>query len=248
MKLKKITCSGTNEFTDIRDLVDLLIEFPTAEAGIQVSGRKCSFSSPRFEWIIRLAAFLYERKKQINLALHVNEDWVEDFCFGKPAPELQSILNISDGQGGKLIKRIQLNFKIGREKTPDLEKLLAVMKLFPQQRFILSYNSDNAELIQQIYSRNMMFDNLYDASFGAGILAPQRPEPAFADRLQGYAGGLGPDNVYVELTKIAANTNLETEIYIDAQGRLENDEHHLCLQKCRRYILNALLWQKENGN
>lgn len=244
MKLKIITCSGTNEYTDIRDLVDLLTEYPIAEAGIQTSSIKCSFATPRFEWIHHLAAYLYEKKQIINLALHMNQDWVENFCFGIIAPELEDILNLSDYQGNKLIKRIQLNFKIGREKTPEIETLVSTIKKFPEQRFILSYNSSNAELIRQIYERQIMFDNLFDASFGAGIIPSERPQPTFTDRLQGYAGGLGTDNIYGELSKIANHVSPATEIYIDAQGKLENENQHLCLDKCHHYILNALYWQK----
>ena len=243
MKLKFITCSGTNEHTDISALVNLLTEFPNAEAGIQVWGEKCSSHLPRYHWIKALHSYLNDRKQTVNLAAHINRDWVEGFCSGSLAPELEEILNLRDYQGQKFIRRIQLNFKIGREKSPDINKLATIIKQFPEQRIILSHNPANAELIRQIYQQNIIFDTLFDASFGAGILPDRREVPVFIDRLQGYAGGLGPDNIASELDKIAAVVPWNAEIYVDAQGRLENDDRHLSIEKCRRFITNALNWQ-----
>lgn len=247
MEIKTITCSGTNEHTEIVGLAVLLTKFPIAEAGIQVSGRKCSFSTPRYMWVKRLASFLNNNKLDVNLALHVNEDWVENFCCGKIAPELEEILNLSDFRGNKLIKRIQLNFKIGREKTPDIEVLIGILQKFSEQRFILSYNDSNASLIKQIYDRGVVFDNLYDASFGAGVMSETREGVAFEDCLQGYAGGLSPENIASELDKISAKVLPGTKIYIDAQGKLEDEKQHLSLEKCQDFIVNAMNWQSKNS-
>ena len=246
MKIKFITCSGTNEHTDIQGLVNLLSTYQQAEAGIQIWEDKCAAHMPRYHWIKELHAYLNDKKQIVNLAAHINRGWVEGFCAGNLAPELEEILNLQDYQGNKFIKRLQLNFKIGREKKPDINRLIDTIKRFPKQRVILSYNSSNAELINQIYSQGIMFDVLFDASFGAGIMPKEREKAAFSDRLQGYAGGLGPDNIADELAKISAVTPKNAEIYIDAQGRLEDDNQHLSLEKCHAYISNALTWQTQN--
>ena len=90
-RLKYITCSGANESTDIAKLIALSVIYPIVEWGIQVSGKKCSFGSARYEWICALQQYM-ERKGYINLALHINQDWVEGFTAGKIPEELNVLL------------------------------------------------------------------------------------------------------------------------------------------------------------
>ena len=80
-------------------------------------------------------------------------------------------------------QRVQLNFKIGREQTPDIDKLEAAIRRFPHHRFILSYNQSNQRLIRELYVRNVKFYCLFDESFGAGIIPATRDEPSFVDIL-----------------------------------------------------------------
>ncbi len=241
MRLKYITISGTNEYTNIEDLAMLLFKYPTAEAGIQVSGTKCSYGSPRFEWIIALNRFLNKNKMRANIALHINMDWVEKICMGIVVPELKELLDLKDYKGEKFIKRVQLNFKIGREHTPSLgilhTTLYTLIKKFSDQRFILSYNDSNAPLINKLYESGLTFDNLFDSSFGKGIEPSTRPKPCFCGLLQGYAGGLGADNIADELRKLKA---IDGDIYVDAQKKLEDENEHLDLNKAKAFILNAL--------
>ena len=237
MRLKYITISGANEHTDIEDLAIMLFKYPIAEVGIQVSSKKCSYGSPRFEWIMELHRFLNKNKMRANIALHINTDWVEKFCMGLVVPELKDLLKLKDYKGEAFIKRVQLNFKIGREHTPDFATLCEMIKKISDQRFIFSYNKSNAELIDRVYKTGLMFDNLFDESFGNGIEPASRPLPSFYGILQGYAGGLGPDNVAEELKKLKV---VDGYIYLDAQKKLEDENEHLDLNKAKAFILNAL--------
>ena len=237
MRLKYITISGANEHTNIEDLAVLLFMHPVAEAGIQVSGEKCSCGSPRFEWILKLYRFLNKNKMRINVALHLNKDWVEKFCAGEVVPELKELLQLRYYNGDKFIKRVQLNFKIGREKAPNFEVLHKMILQYCDHRFILSYNENNAELINRIYKAGVIFDNLFDSSFGKGIEPTNRESPVFKGILQGYAGGLGPDNIAEELRKLKI---IDGNIYVDAQKKLEDENEHLDLEKAKMFILNAL--------
>ncbi len=240
MKLKFITCSGANEHTDIERLVNLCTDYSLSEIGIQVSGRKASFSLPRYWWIKALQYYIEREPMNVRIALHLNEDWVESFCRGEIPPELGHFLKMKDYYGNPFVKRVQLNFKIGREKTPDVKTLLATMNEFPRHHFILSYNESNADIIQQIYQTGFKFDCLYDGSFGGGIMPDCRPAPVFKNILQGYAGGLSPENVTAELDKIGAVT--PESFYIDAQGKLEDVDGHLSLEKCEAYLKEAYAW------
>ena len=225
-------------------MVALSKKYPLLEWGIQVSGKKCSFGSSRLGWIYRLQGYLQEENQNIDLALHVNADWVEDFCTGRLSPELNTLLRLRNVLGTSLFKRVQLNFKIGREKTPNKKLLILRMQEYGfGRRFILSYNDENSEFIQSLYAEGVRhFDVLFDASHGEGISAAQWHEPAFTDKtiLQGYAGGLSPENIAEEVKKIREVVPEDRAFYIDAEGKLKGEDRHLSLERCEEYIKNAL--------
>ena len=240
MQLSRITVSGANEFTDIKALLRICEKYPLAEIGIQVSGEKASFGMARYWWIWALCFYA---TPMTQIALHLNKDWVEDFCVGNVPPELKTFLDFRHENGAPIISRVQLNFKIGREKTPDAAQVAEMIRLFDEQRFILSYNDSNKEIIEQLYQvEDIEFDCLYDESFGNGIVPNKRKSPVFPDVVQGYAGGLSPQNVLKELNKIRQALSKATEFYIDAQKGLEDENGHLSLEKCAVFLQKASKW------
>ena len=252
MDLQFVTISGANEHTNVPDLVQLLEDYPIAEIGVQVSDEKCTYGSPRFNWIKNLVYYVNYFRLSVNAALHVNLKWVEAISQGKIVPELWDLLAYRDTNGDYFFKRIQLNFKIGREEvSPDKEKLAALISNLKGRKVILSYNESNAKLIREFYCNGVRFDCLYDGSFGKGIEPEKRQIPAFADIVQGYAGGISPDNVCSVLDEVRNSwrqSPTTTGIYIDAQGKLEDSNGHLDLSKARRYVDNARKWKLEHCN
>lgn len=249
MDLKFITCSGTNEYTNIPALVKLLDDFPIAEIGVQVSEVKCAYGSPRFKWIKDLVEYVNGSGILINAALHINLKWVENFGQGIIAPELNDLFEYKDINNDFFFKRIQLNFKIGREKAPDFIKLASLVHRCSPRRFILSFNSSNAEFVQKMYRRGYIFDCLFDNSFGQGISPEHQSAPLFADIVQGYAGGISADNVYDVLNEIQQACQISPSIagiYIDAQRMLEDENEHIDLAKARQYVQNAHQWKLDN--
>lgn len=248
MMLKTITVSGANEYTDAKEVIKLIYSFPKAELGIQVCEKKGGFGTARYWWIQNLYQLLYNNPLTSKIALHVNSDWVERFCQGDVPADLKAMLNLKNAVGEPFIGRVQLNFKIGREKTPDLEKLLQAMAECQGpgkeeiHRFILSYNSANAEFIQQMYDRKVKFDLLFDDSHGEGVLAETYKKPVYRKVMQGYSGGLSPENVIEQLWLISKSVPVGTEFYIDAEGRLKGDDGHLSLKKSEEYLKNASSW------
>jgi len=255
-RLKYITCSGANESTNIRDLTSLSYQYSKIacgiqqiEWGIQVSGKKCSFASYRYAWINTLWKWLAEEQKVMNLALHVNEDWVEDFTSGEIPKELDILLKMKNFINEPFFGRIQLNFKIGRDKTPDFDLLKLRMKTYgADHRIILSYNPENKEFIHKLYNEGCRFDLLYDSSHGEGILAQQWEAPVFDDEniLQGYAGGISPENVEDVLSQIATVVPKDQAFCIDAEGNLKGEDKRLSLKRCALYVKNALAWEEKN--
>ena len=248
MMLKRITCSGANEYTDAEELVKVIGSYNKAELGIQVSGKKGGFGTARYWWIQTLYLLQYDQARPMDIALHVNSDWVERFCQGDIPEELKKFLDMRRKSGEPFIGRVQLNFKIGREKTPDLKKLLdaiAECQGGPQEekhRFIFSYNEANAEFINEVYKTGLKFDLLYDNSHGEGIEPEDYPKPVYRNIEQGYAGGLSPENVEAKLWKISKEVPVGFVFNIDAEGRLKGEDGHLSLKKCEEYLKKASHW------
>ena len=249
MKLKTIVISGANEYTPIPPMLRIFSIYPKAEIGVQISAKKAQESSARYWWLNALYYAMLTARQKVSVALHINSSWVEEFCQGIVAPEIENWLNYCQLNNGEpFIKRVQLNFKIGREKTPNVNALCYAMSKFPQQRFILSYNEANAELIKQLNQLGIKFDCLYDGSFGEGILPDERLAPAFATTvLQGYAGGISMENVLTELDKINQVVPEDREIFIDAEGKLKGENGHLSLGLAGEYLHRASCWDKEHN-
>ncbi len=244
MDLKCVTISGTNEYTDIKDLVDLLCKYPKAEIGIQVSDEKASYQSKRYEWFFQLYDYAKTLKQNLNVALHINPGWVEKVCEGYIPVELLKMMSLKNPNGGLFVKRLQLNFKIGRDQVDlNYDRLRWVIKLFYHHRFILSYNEANKEFIDQFYfTYGPCFDLLFDSSHGEGI-TPQEWQPAVYPMVfQGYSGGLSSDNIAKVLTKIALMNVGNVPIGIDAEGKLKGDDGHLDLAKAANFLEAATPW------
>ncbi len=243
-KLKFITCSGANEFTNITDLVSLSEKFPMIEWGIQVSGKKCGQGSARLAWIQRLHHCLRTDNQKLQMALHINADWVDGFTAGELPTELISLLRLKNIKNAPFFGRVQLNFKLGRDKAPYPSILVDHMRAYgDDRRFIFSFNEENKEFIHFLYRKGLRdFDVLYDSSHGEGLSAHEWLAPAFFDYgvLQGYAGGLSPDNVMEKVVGIRSVVPYNRSFYIDAEGRLKGDDKHLSLVKCEQYVVNAL--------
>jgi len=249
MEIKFITCSGVNETTDIVSLVALAEQFPIAEFGVQVSGQKCDYGSQRFKWLNNLAGYAAQQGVVLSIALHVNRLWAEECGQGRIADALADLLELRDCNGDCFAKRIQFNFKIGREKEPDKEKFTALVKSLKKRRCILSYNESNERFIKDLYREGVVFDCLYDESFGEGIAPKTRKSPAFIEVVQGYAGGISPENVYATLDGIAQSWSISPNtagIWLDAEGKLKGNDGHLSLDKCRDYLQSALAWRYDH--
>jgi hypothetical protein len=236
MKIEKIVCSGANETTDIQSLFALSAEFPQLELGIQVSGKKCGYGSPRFSWLMMLHQEMMHRQKVLPLALHLNQDWVQMFTAGQMPFELKLLLSLTVKEQ-PVFGRVQLNFKIGREPKPDVQVMEKAILRFPYQRFILSWNEANAELISEVYHREkVVFDCLADSSFGEGIAVQQFEGPPFPDVFQGYAGGLSADNIVEKLKLLQQVVPADRAIFVDAEGKLKGDDGKFSVEKARAFL------------
>ena len=251
MKLYKITISGANEHTDIKELTKLIAKgenrFHT-ELGIQISPTKASYDSERYKWLMELHRYAAcDCHCFIETALHVNPGWVEQVCAGLMPVEMIKFMELRGYDGGIRVRRIQLNFLIGREPAPDMRKLHWVIEHYDRFSFILPYNEANRNFIQEFYRRyGKCFHLLYDESHGEGK-SPQQWQPAVYPLIpQGYSGGLSPDNIGQALDSIVANNKPDTKMWVDAEGKLKGDDGHLSLAKADAFMRKIQEWSQKN--
>ena len=244
MEIHVVTCSGANEHTDFVGLFNLVEQNPAidVEIGIPVSGSNASYGTAKFWWLKALYYYQLSTKKTIDLSLHLCCDWVESFCKGDVPDEVDELLSLRNHDGLHFISAVQLNFKVGREKAPKLTHLIEVLKRYPDQQFILSYNDNNAETIAQLRDRGMDFDVLYDDSFGGGQLPKHWKKPVFTDVMQGYSGGFSPENVYAELEKISKVVPKKRSVFIDAEGLLKGPDGYFCLKRADMFVKEVVRW------
>lgn len=250
MKLKFISCSGVNEHTCIEDLVSTFknIYLPQIVFGVQVSGKKASFGTARYWWLRALYGFLEKKDANLNISLHLNQDWVERFVDGDVPSELDYFLNLRKDFGDPFIKSVQLNFKIGREKTPDIEKLLKTVERYKRQNFILSCSQNNIEFVKSLLAKSPRnFWLLYDDSFGEGIKCSNWKAPLFDNVLQGYAGGLSPENILSELDQIGKIVSKNRFIFVDAEGKLKGDDGHFSIQKAEKFVNQCIAYTEKKA-
>lgn len=253
MNLVKATMSGVNEMTDIRKLLEIMARYRFAEIGVQVNENKCNFGSRRYNWLHGLVVQANYQHQAVNAALHINPSWVEEFGQGYLVPELQQLLSLRNCLGNPFFGRIQLNFKVGRDRTPDIYRMFQLMQNYSTRRFILSYNDANAEIIEQIRDLSRGFavgiDLLFDDSHGEGIAPAKRKPIVYKDWVQGYAGGIGPHNVETVLDEIArleSKRHSYAGITIDAECKLKCSEGYVDLDRCIEYLQAVEYWMRHN--
>jgi len=259
MNIVKVSMIGANENLPVQDIVDFLHAYPMAEIGVGVSRGKGACGTPRFDYVMSLL-HEYNAKyipgKTGTVALHINGNG-KDGADGWPAVVSRG------GFPASLITMmcfpnmsIQLNH-LGYDFAKEGAQCLAESYfLWQNSRLILSYCSKTADYVRAFMTamgakskHDLKWDILYDASFGGGKMAQQYAAPLYPGIRQGYAGGLGPDNIEAELEKIrAVQINQNAEIWIDAEGKLRNqDKKTLDLAKAEQFYKKIMAFQKRHG-
>ena len=94
---------------------------------------------------------------------------------------------------------------------------------------------------------NVPFSMLFDASGGRGISPDTWNSPIYSNHKMGYSGGLSPENVADNLSKINGVLPLGYTTWIDAEGKLKDPEtKQFDTMRAEQYIQNALRWMEKN--
>lgn len=187
-----MTVTGADERTDMERLAGIDVE-----VGFLYSVRSSEAGSKRYPpWV-----WIEENAGKVDrAALHI--------C-GNPARRqlLAGELDVGNFQ------RIQINGDV------SLRVIGQLCHKYPHHHIIGQLTHSNRNLVKSPYPN---FALLVDESGGNGI-SPAKWEKALTDQCAvGYAGGLGPDNLYDELVKIHPLT--ERGWWVDMEGKIRTDE------------------------
>ena len=247
MNIKYITCSDPREFNDIHDIVALGKLSPRVEIAVQAHPSKMSTLMPRNEWFHELLCYIVSDNHNINLAVHVNREWCDEICrTGNVPQDLQEFFFVHKRAGYQpLVKRWQLNIPRDTAQGLDCANLANFLRKHEDKNFIVQYNETTRFVVDQLYGR-VPFSPLFDASGGRGLSPDAWRAPVFDSGAQGYSGGMSPENVADNLTKISAVVPANRDIWIDAEGKLKTDDR-FDVTRARQYILNAENWITQNS-
>jgi len=200
-----ITFTGADDSTDVRHMVDLADQYPI-EWGILFSPKRQGqgrYPSARFVNRVR------EESARLHLSAHLcgqhSRDLIERGGIGSIGPVL------ADGKFG----RVQIN-----TSAPYLPiDYIATWGEALGVRPILQCRAE--------FHASKRVDWLFDQSGGRGVVPGSWPVEN-GDRLVGYAGGLGPNNVATLIKSITA-----MRYWIDMESGVRDENDRFDLNKCR---------------
>jgi hypothetical protein len=195
-----VTFTGLDERTDLDRAFDLMIRYPVEFAVLLSRSRQGT--EPRYPRMDRIREI---QEAGINhLAGHVSGSWAHEIMLGKwPA-------------GGSFAGywRLQIN-----HSDPNRN----LIRLFASRFGASAIAQSRAEEFPPDWGICWLFDR----SGGQGVAPEAWPRHPGGDRLVGYAGGIGPQNVLDVIRDIGA----EGPYWLDMQSNIRTDDW-LDLEKC----------------
>jgi hypothetical protein len=210
-----VTITGADDSVHPKALVRFQKRYPFVEWGILLSrSNKGIARYPSVEWLRVLKSY----SQELRLSGHICGSLIKDLLKGKDIfkEDLKEWIDFFD--------RFQLNFHgIPTEVTG--EELAAVLKNYPNKEFIFQYDNINNSLLEKARVQDVAVSALFDLSHGTGELPVEWNKP-LKNINCGYAGGLGPDNLFEQIKKIEKLSE-GTSYWIDMETRVRSHEDKL---------------------
>lgn len=229
--LDRVTITGADDSIALGDLSVLpYTDYPFVEWGILFSAKQ--EGSPRFPsklWLQSLKS-LKELNPNMKLSAHLCGRYVRDLVQEGRETWFEQHSDL-----WHIFDRIQLNFH-GQWHTISKE-FLDVLPRFKGKQVIFQVDgiNDMAWVKCQNYCDAVPF---FDASHGAGVMPEDWPKP-FTGVYNGYSGGLGPENLVLQIPKILAATGSE-RIWIDMETKVRSEDgSKFDLDKVRACLMAA---------
>lgn len=215
-----ITLTGAEDSVAPEKLIELAESFSPGrvEFGILYSAERAGTGRyPTKAWITRLLAEV-GRLGSTRLSLHLcGREAILGYFFNSGFV----------GEVSPLFGRVQLNLR-ALDYIPRL--VVDGIAKHPVQTVITQYNPNNASLTE-LLSGLKNHAVLFDGSGGRGV-CPEKWEGALSDVPHGYAGGLGPDNLEIELRNIMSVAS--PGWWVDMESKLRDERDQFDLGTARR--------------
>lgn len=211
MKINRVTMTGVDERTDLENLARIWRLFPFVEFGVLLSrnsaGNKNRYPHPDYmNWIVKMVP----REK---LALHVCGAYSRETLQGKNTLRKEFMLLGAFG-------RIQFNNV--PEDTNVEEANKEICKLQQEETIFPLNPKSKATSLRLAHRLDKPVSLLHDRSGGKGITSLHTsPVAGFYN---GYAGGLGPENILTQLENINKVVDEKDTIWIDMESRIRTDD------------------------
>ncbi len=239
-KLERVTMTGADDSVKPEELVKLSQEFPFVEWGILLSRKQEGNARfPSGDWIYKLSELMGDHglDEPVHTAGHLCGFYLRQLLaegdLGCP--------HFSHG----IFERVQLNFH-GEAQFVRSPEFLHGLRMIRRSRRDILFQIDglNDVLYRQAKADgNLRVYPFFDKSHGAGVVPGTWPSP-IDDKYCGYAGGLGPDNLAVEIERIHAAAG-ERTIWIDMETKVRSEDgKRFDLDKVRACLEIAKPWVK----
>lgn len=231
MILDRVTITGADDSIAPKELVKLSQRYPWVEWGILLS--RSQEGGPRFpslDWMLRLRDVV---PPEVKLSGHLCGAWVRALCRGSHRfeDERRDI--------ARMFQRVQLNFHANQhEVNPPL--FVECLRDWERDEYIFQFDGVNQRLMGDAIAGGIRAVPLFDTSGGAGIEPDEWPAP-IGDYC-GYAGGLNPDSLPLQLERIdlAAGTS---RVWIDVETHVRSDDDRkFDLEKVEGFLAIAEPW------
>ncbi len=229
------TLTGVDESISYSQLKEISEQYPFVEWGILYSPSQAGNGRyPSKQWMAPFLQDFNDDGQSVNIAMHLCGKGVYEFFHGNS--ELEQIT--------AHFQRIQINFHY---KKYGLELINNAYLKYPEKTLITQYHNGNIDLYKHLY-QHPNFAVLFDASGGNGIVPSSYQTPLQVNEHNipcGYAGGLGEDNIKIQLELIhqASNNN---KYWIDMEGKLRTNDT-FDLTKCSNILDNVETFLEEKS-
>lgn len=228
MSFLGVTFAGLDETAELERLKEIRSLYFTVEWGIRLAVERQAGAAglPDIGWLTRLAP-------ELNLSAQLQGKYASDFLRGDDA-----LLMAHYGKCWPQFRRIQIDSLSGLTEV-DLSGLTRLMEKNFEKQLVFRVRDQNLEVADALITEGISCSTLFDQSKVQE--AAQKKWPKGIKRFAGcgYAGGLGPDNIYKQLSSIlnAAQSAERWWVEIDSSLRtIENGRELFNLASCKRTV------------
>ncbi len=216
--INSITITGADDNISPQDPINLSKLYPFVEWGLLFSPKKQG--TPRYptqEWLEELITLRFKDrmlsgfKNEVKFSMHLCGTWV-DLAF-EGSSLVQKLL-----EKYNFFQRIQFNCRGHKKYKIDYPNFLPSHKTY-----IFQHEPTNPGPFQTAKDAGLKCAILFDDSGGKGILPTEWPYPDLHNTC-GYAGGLGPDNLYQQMMSIHLRSGMK-KVWIDMESGVRTNNN-----------------------